>query len=164
MKKRQARYYKFNKGLCLKTESDFLGVNIKPLLVLKALDRYKNLSDMYISEKLGINRRSYQRYKAYLITIGLLQVRQLNASTYVYCLGEEAIEADNKLHEDRDYKALIEEVATEYFSVNLPYLIDDDKSSDFRVDILPIKENEKLKELAVSESIKYPFPTSEEIL
>lgn len=148
-------------GLCLRTECEFFGVNTKPYKILEALSKYSNLSDEYIADKLSMNIRTYQRHKAYLVMVGALQVRQLNASTYMYVLGENAIAKDDCIHSDSDYKKIVSKVVDSYS------LIDDDKSSknkyinnSFNVPTLLLEEHNGISGIYD----KYPMPSTDEII
>jgi len=107
---RESKYFKFQDGLDLTVEKEFLGLsNIKAYIILKELSTTTgNLDNKTIAKAVGMSTRSYADWKNHLIMCGLLQVRQLNASTYVYVLGEDAIEIDDDMHEEDDYQKLIE--------------------------------------------------------
>lgn len=158
---RKAKYYKFMGGLCLKTEKEFFGVNAKPYKILEAMTKYNNLSDDYLADKLCMNKRTYQRHKAYLVMVGALQVRQLNATTYVYCLGEEAIAKDDKTYEDSNYKKIVSAVVNNYS------LIDDDKiyqkvhKEDSCNAIELLKSKQDILDYVY---YKYPMPTTDEVI
>ena len=154
---RSSKYYKFMDGLCLREEEEFLGKNKKPYMILEALSKSNILSDEYMSKKLGMNKRTYQRHKSYLIMVGALQVRQLNATTYVYILGEKAIDIDDKIHRDIDYKKAVSTTVANYS------LIDDDKKYK-NTTSNNIKISKEDADILRRIYCEHPMPTTEDII
>ena len=157
---RQVKYYKMQMGLDLSVEKAFLE-NKKPYKVLVALAKEsENLSDVYMAKTCEMSINTYQKWKSYLVMVGLLQVRQLNAMAYVYCLGEDAIEADDIKHEEKDYER-INKLALEYLDGTL--LIDDPNYEDkypFNVPQLSPEDATKYKQALK----KYPMPEEGDVL
>jgi len=162
--KRKSKYIKNTIGLSLYDEKKFFGVNTKPYEILVGLNKYVNMSDEYVSSKIGMNLRTYKRHKSYLVMVGSLQVRQLNATTYVYSLGESAIKYDDELHKDSDYLKLAGLVFGELHEMEASYLIDRDKSKKRNIDIIPVFRDEDLFDKAVICSDENPLPNEDEIL
>ena len=108
---RKVKYIRNVDGLDLEKEK--LLLKDKPYTALQVLCTSKGvLTDVAISRECGMNLRTYKRWKNYLVMIGLLQVRQLNASSYVISIGEKAIEKDNKLNAQVDCKRMASKLFT----------------------------------------------------
>lgn len=104
--KYEVKYYKSVVGLELSREKKFLG-NGKAYRVLKCLaNEKKDFSDRNMAVRCHMSVRSYQEYKGYLVFVGLLQIRKINASSYLIAIGEDAIELDDKMHKEKDGKRL----------------------------------------------------------
>ncbi len=156
---RESKFFKFQDGLDLTVEKDFLGLsNIKAYIILKELSTATgNLDNKTIAKAVGMGMTAYKSWKNHLVMCGLLQIRQLNASTYVYVLGEDAIEIDDDMHEEDDYQKLIE---LTYESLGL---IDsseyDDKPLKQEVSI-SVEMRAKINEIDAAN----PMPTTEDII
>jgi len=157
---RQVKYYKIQVGLDLSVEKDFLN-NPKLYKILVALaQENENLSDVHMAKVCDMSINTYQKWKSELVAVGLLQVRQLHAMAYVYLLGEDAIEADDIKHEEKDYER-INKLTLEYLGETL--LIDDPNFEDKYPFNLPELSPE---DASLYEDIlnKYPMPNEKEIL
>ena len=156
---RKSKYYKVQDGLDLAVEKEFLGVkNIKAYIILKELSTTDgSLDNKTIAKNCGMSLASYKEWKNHLVFCGLLQVRQLNASTYIYCLGEYAIAQDDIMHDDKDYKKLIEECFGDSYLIDEPN--NDDKAQECEVQV-------KMPKVEFDTSVydKNPMPTTEDII
>jgi hypothetical protein len=125
---RKVKYIRNTHGFCLENES----LKDKPKKVLQVLSTTSLLlRDDVMSKECGMNLRTYKRWKNYLVMVGLLQVRQLNAMTYLISIGQDAIENDDKFYGTRDYK----KIASKLFTKNVcTILIDSDTfiKNDFK--------------------------------
>ena len=158
---RKAKYFVNSKGLDLDIEEEFLKDNKKSFEILKAIVFEPfDLSDNHMKEIVGMSLNTYQKWKSHLVVVGLLQVRQLNATTYFLSVGEDAIEIDNEHHENADYLSLVQKA----FGVSL---IDDPNFEDFDSDNIVISNYELDPELvsdAVELDKKFPMPDECDIL
>ena len=104
---RKAKYYRNMEDLDLIVEKEFLKKEPKAYGVLVALTmEQSDLSDLHMAQVMRMNIKTYKKWKAHLVMVGLLQVRQLNATNYFLSLGEDAIEQDDIMHEKKDYENL----------------------------------------------------------
>ena len=109
---RKARYIRNIGNIDLDVEKD--KIKGKAFAVLQVLcTTTSTMTDSNMSLECGMNLRTYKRWKNYLVMVGLLQVRQLNASTYVISIGEDAIDMDDKMNVTRDYKKMANKTFTE---------------------------------------------------
>lgn len=157
---RQVKYYKIQVGLDLKAEQDFL-CNDKPFKVLSELAKEKiNLSDEYMRKKCNMSLTTYRNWKRELVFVGLLQVRKLNATSYVYLLGEDAIEADDIKHEKRDYERINKMALESLGSTLLIEESDFDEYVPFKMPYLSTEDKTKYDKVLE----KYPMPEEGDIL
>ncbi len=154
---RTAKYYKNMNRLDLDKEFVFLKNEPRAFAVLKALSmEQKNLSDKHMCIVAGMSINTYQKWKSHLVMVGLLQIRQLNATSYFYSLGESAVEEDDLMHDEKDYEALVAKV----FSLSL---IDDPKSDQ---NIVISNHYISPEDEAMMEKIEadYPMPSTDDIV
>ena len=157
----ESKYYKVKDGLDLDIEKEFLGVkNIKAYLILKELaSATGSLDNKTMAKNCGMSLASYKEWKNHLVFCGLLQVRQLNAYAYVYCLGEDAIEKDDLMHEQNDYLSLAQELYGDMTDA-VPELEEEEEDEEFVPDY--IHEPVLIKKV-VDIDKNMPMPNEDEI-
>lgn len=160
---RKTQYYKFQDGLDILAERQFLQCAPKAYKILHAMHKVPphKLGDTNMAEHCKMSIATYKRWKNHLVMVGLLQVRQLNATTYIYILGEDAIEKDDLLHQDSDYANLIKETIS---LTDFPYLIDSIKSKNSNSEFSPSGRDTELFQKALEKSMENPMPNEDEIL
>jgi len=149
-------------GLDLELEKEFLGVkNIKAYLILKELATTTgSLDNKTMATKCGMSLRSYADWKNHLVFCGLLQLRQLNATTYFISLGSEAIEKDDLMHMESDYLSMVQKVC----GINDDDTNFDLEEEDFEIEFVPKYNHEpKLMKESLELDKKFPMPNEDEI-